>query len=178
MIWEAAHALGVLYAGSAMRDGRGDIRCEACAYDLSGWRLNARVVSRECGTVNDDCVFGPFPPVIGFVMRFSKPWVWCFAVGVLFVRHQCLAAAGVVLIELVIFVTAFVWSRRVALREIDMCSSVPAWGANAFFMPVAVWTMVFWVGVSFVLEFVIAVARLGEAEELGRGFADGFGVGW
>lgn len=49
----------------------------------------------------------------------------------------------------------------------------PTRGTGVFVLPVAVW-----VGVFFAACICVLFRRLGEAEELGGGFADGFGVGW
>lgn len=136
-----------------MRYGRNICHREGCGYDLSGLEFeHGQVVCPECGEVNTDSVYSPFPRALSFVLSYSKPWFIGFPVAMV-LALVCSFAIGAgmwlgmpvgLVLETALFIVILYLSRQHMLREVMFTSYSPQWVWNAYFIPTLVWSTLYW----------------------------------
>lgn len=146
-----------------MRYGQNICQREGCGYALKDLDLvDGQVVCPECGEINSDRVYTPFPHPKQFVHMVSKPWYLGVVVGALMSVPAAFIAPfawglGLVLSICIlggIYIAIIMISRRLVLREVQYAETIPDWAWNGFFMPTAVWSVAYWVVIVVVLSLM------------------------
>ena len=147
-----------------MRYGRNICQREGCGYMLEDLEVvDGHVVCPECGEVNSEQVFTPFPTPLKFVHLVSKPWYVGIVLGVLLsvpggLLARLLWGIGLILAMgflVLLHIAIIYFSRRLMLREVQYAQTVPEWAWNGFFMPTLVWSVLYWMATSFVMSAML-----------------------
>ena len=160
--WAAEGVAGVV--GWVMKHGRNICHREGCGYDLSGLEFeHGQVVCPECGEVNTNNFYSPFPRWLSFVLSYSKPWFIGLPIALLLALiSSFVIRAGLwmvlplaIVVEAAVFVVILLFTRKHMLREVMFTLYAPEWAWNAFFIPTMIWSTVYWGSIALLWMYLL-----------------------